>query len=333
MGDPAGIGAEVAIKALSDPCLYTQCRPIVVGDLKIMADALNFSNVKLDIRGIKDIAQAKFESGLVDVLDLDNVDMTKHIYGKVSMDAGRAGFEYIRTAIDLAMNKKVDAVVTGPIHKEALNLAGYLYSGHTEIFADMTNTKDYAMMLTDGVMHIVHVSTHVSLRKACDMASRERVFAVIRLAHEAMQKLGISQPRIGVAGLNPHCGEHGLFGTEEIKEIGPAIQDARDIGIEAFGPIPADTLFAKVRGRQFDVAVAMYHDQGHIPLKTLGFQLNAETNKWIGVSGVNVTLGLPIIRTSVDHGVAFDQAGKGTANPESMRQAIALAVKFAKGSR
>ncbi|MBC7078030.1 MAG: 4-hydroxythreonine-4-phosphate dehydrogenase PdxA, partial [Synergistales bacterium] len=196
---------------------------------------------------------------------------------------------------------------------------------------DLTGTKDYAMMLVDQGMRVVHVTTHVSLRRACDLVKKERVLVVIKLADEAARALGISSPRIGVAGLNPHGGEDGLFGREEIEEIIPAIREAQTLGINAEGPVPADTLFAKARGGLYDVAVAMYHDQGHIPLKTVGFTLDSKTGKWTTVSGVNVTLGLPIIRTSVDHGVAFGKAGKGTANPQSMVDAIMMASRMATG--
>lgn len=331
MGDPAGIGAEIAVKALADPAVRDVCRPVIVGDAKVVADAIRFTGSSARVKSLSDISQALPEDGVVNVLDLDNVDLSKLVYGRVSPDAGRAAFEYIKTAIELALARKVDAVVTGPIHKEALNLAGYQYSGHTEIFADLTGTKDYAMMLVDQGMRVVHVTTHVSLRRACDLVKKERVLVVIKLADEAARTLGISLPRIGVAGLNPHAGEDGLFGTEELEEIGPAIQEARALGINAEGPIPPDTLFAKTRGGQYDVAVAMYHDQGHIPLKTVSFRLDSATGRWTAVSGVNVTLGLPIIRTSVDHGTAFGKAGKGTANPESMVQAINLAAQFAAG--
>jgi 4-hydroxythreonine-4-phosphate dehydrogenase len=330
MGDPAGIGAEIAVKAMLCPEVEGICRPVIIGDANAVADAIRFTGLKGREKSISKISEAAFEPGTVNVLDLKNVDMGGLIYGKVQPSAGRAAFEYIKRGIELALEGSIDAVVTGPIHKEALNQAGYDYSGHTEIFADLTDTSDYAMMLVDQGMRVVHVTTHVSLRKACDLVKRNRVLTVIRLAHDAMQALGIETPRIGVAGLNPHSGEHGLFGDEEIRQIIPAIKDAQALGIIAEGPVPPDTLFAKTRSGQYDVAIAMYHDQGHIPLKTVGFTCDPETGKWSSVSGVNVTLGLPIIRTSVDHGVAFGKAGKGIANPESMVQAIQMAVELAK---
>lgn len=329
MGDPAGIGAEIAVKALVDPEISDACRAVIIGDAKVVADAIRFTGMRACERSVSSIEEAVFERGTINVLDLDNVNLDKLVYGKIDASAGRAAFEYIEKAIELAMAGRIDAVVTGPIHKEALNKAGYHYSGHTEIFADLTRTKDYAMMLIDQGMRVVHVTTHVALRRACDLVKRDRVLVVIKLAHAAVQALGITAPRIGVAGLNPHAGEDGLFGCEEMEEIAPAVRDAQALGINAEGPVPPDTLFAKTRGGQYDVAVAMYHDQGHIPLKTVGFTLDQKTGKWTAVSGVNVTLGLPIIRTSVDHGVAFGKAGKGTANPESMIQAILLAARLA----
>lgn len=331
MGDPAGIGAELAVKALADPEIYDICRPFVIGDSKMIADAIRFTGSNIVQQRIAKPDDGVFEPGMINVVDLNNIEMNEHVYGQVSASAGRAAFDYVKTGIELAVACEADAVVTGPIHKESLNRGGYKYSGHTEIFADLTGTRDYAMMLVDQGMRVVHVTTHVSLRKACDLIRKDRVLTVIRLAHEAALMLGIAKPRIGVAGLNPHSGEEGLFGTEEIEEIRPAIQAARDEGINAEGPVPPDTLFAKARGGQYDIVVAMYHDQGHIPLKTVSFALDQTTGRWLSVSGVNTTLGLPIIRTSVDHGVAFGKAGKGTANPESLVQAIHMAVQFAHG--
>ncbi len=329
MGDPAGIGAEIAVKALMDSATSAACRAVIVGDAQVVADAIRFTGLDACVKSISRVGDATFDGRTVNVLDLNNVSFDTLAYGKIDARAGRAAFEYIQKAIELAMAGSVDAVVTGPIHKEALNKAGYHYSGHTEILAELTHTKDYAMMLIDQGMRVVHVTTHVALRRACDLVKRDRVLVVIKLAHQAMLALGISAPRIGVAGLNPHAGEDGLFGREEIEEIAPAIRDAQALGIKAEGPVPPDTLFAKTRGGQYDVAVAMYHDQGHIPLKTVGFTLDQKSGKWTAVSGVNVTLGLPIVRTSVDHGVAFGKAGKGTANPESMAQALLLAVRLA----
>jgi len=329
MGDPAGIGPEIAVKALADKNVYTIAKPIVVGDASVIARATQIAGVSLQVRAVSNIGEALFQYGTADVLDLNNVDTGRLEYGKVCPMAGKAAFEAVEKAIMLAMSGQIDATVTGPINKESLNKAGYPYSGHTEIFAAYTKTRQYAMCLIEGNMRVVHVSTHVSLKRACELVKTERILEVIKLAHDLCKRLGIEQPAVGVAGLNPHAGEGGLFGDEEAKEIMPAIETARCFGIDADGPVPADTLFSKVKGGQYDIAVAMYHDQGHIPVKVTGFVLNHKSKKWESVKGVNITLGLPIIRTSVDHGTAFDQAGKGTANEESLILAIEYAAKLA----
>jgi 4-hydroxythreonine-4-phosphate dehydrogenase len=245
--------------------------------------------------------------------------------------AGEAAFQYVKKVIELAMNHEVDATVTNAINKEAINLAGHHYSGHTEIYADFTGTSKYTMMLAYRNLRVVHVSTHVSLREACDRVRKERILEVIEIAHKACIGMGIAKPVIGVAGLNPHCGENGLFGTEEITEIMPAIEAAKAKGINVQGPVPPDSIFSKAIGGWYDIVVAMYHDQGHIPLKVKGFVYNQDRKQWDAVEGVNITLGLPIIRTSVDHGTAFDQAWTGMANELSLVNAIDYAVSFAEG--
>ena len=330
IGDPAGIGAEITVRALGNEEIYKKSKPVIIGSRCVIDDALKFipSNLKLNV--IKDTKEIKGEFGTIDLIDLNNITLAEFNYGKVSEKAGKASLEYIYKGIDLAMEGQVDAVVTGPIHKEAIKAAGSPYAGHTEIFATRTKTKEYAMMLTDESLRVIHVSTHVSLRQACDLVKKERVLTVIRLADKALKDLGIKNPKIGVAGLNPHAGEGGLFGNEEIEEIIPAIVQAKKEGIIVDGPVPPDTIFSKVIGGQYDIAVVMYHDQGHIPMKVIGFKYNKETNKWSIMSGVNITVGLPIIRTSVDHGVAFGKAGEGRANEESMVEAIKMAIDFAK---
>ena len=229
----------------------------------------------------------------------------------------------------MAMDKKVSAVITAPISKESLHLAGFSYSGHTEIFADQTKTKDYAMLLASSELHVIHVSTHVSLREACDRVKKERVLECIRLANEGMKQLGYEEPRIAVAGLNPHCSENGLFGNEEEKEIIPAIEAAKNEGIIVEGPVSPDVVFVKTQAGQYDIVVAMYHDQGHIPLKLNGFKYDHHTNKYETMSGINCTIGLPIVRSSVDHGTAFGKAGEGRANEGSMLDAIYAGIKMA----
>lgn len=329
MGDPSGIGPEIAAKALAQKEVYDICRPLVAGDAAVMKQAVEIARVDLKVRAVERVSEAKFEYGVIDVVDLTNVDIKALEYGKVSAMAGKAAFEAVKKVIELAMNGEIDATVTGPINKEAINKAGFHYNGHTEIYADFTKTKNYTMLLAEGNLRVVHVSTHVSLRQACDNVKKERVLQVIKLAYSAMKDFGILEPKIGVAGLNPHASDGGLFGWEEEKEIIPAIEEARSMGINAEGPVPPDTLFSKAKGGQYDIVVAMYHDQGHIPLKVVGFNWNEQEKKWSSVSGVNITLGLPIIRTSVDHGTAFDRAGKGTSTPESLLHAIEYAAKFA----
>ena len=245
-----------------------------------------------------------------------------------------AAFLSVKETIELAQEGMLDATVTNALNKEAMNLAlepqGMHFAGHTEIYAHYTNTKTYAMMLTHHDLRVIHVSTHCSLREACDRVKKARVLDVIHTAYDACRQIGIDQPRIAVAGLNPHAGENGLFGTEERDEINPAIEAARAEGINAVGPEPADSLFSKALGGWYDIVVAMYHDQGHIPLKTVGFVYDRAANCWKSVEGVNVTLGLPIIRTSVDHGTGFDQAGKGTSSELSLINAIDYAITMAK---
>lgn len=335
MGDPASIGPEISVKALSKEDIYSRCRPVIIGDAKVMRNAVKLVGMedKININKIKSVKDAKFQAGTIDVYDMNLVDTDELELGKISVIGGEAAFQYVKKVIELAMNREVDATVTNALNKEAINLAGHHYSGHTEIYAKFTNTEKYTMMLAYENLRVVHVSTHVSLREACDRVKKQRVLDVIRMANNACKSLGISKPSIGVAGLNPHCGENGLFGTEEIEEIIPAIKEAISEGICVTGPIPPDTVFSKARGGWYDIVVAMYHDQGHIPLKVLGFQYDSESNEWKAVEGVNLTLGLSIIRTSVDHGTAFDHAGKGDANELSLMNAIDYAIIMTKDKK
>jgi 4-phospho-D-threonate 3-dehydrogenase / 4-phospho-D-erythronate 3-dehydrogenase len=329
MGDPAGIGPEICVSALSRPQVYELCRPLVVGDAGVVRQAAKFLRAPVEIRALSSVTEARFERGAIDVYDLKNVDLPQLQLGKVSAMAGNAAFEAVRTVIELAQRHKVAGTVTAPIHKEALKLAGHDFPGHTEIFAHFTGTTDFTMMLAAGKLRVAHVSTHVSLRQACDAVTRPRVLKVIELANDACIKLGIAKPHIGVAGLNPHASDGGLFGSEEREHIIPAIEDARAKGINVQGPQPPDTFFAKAVSGAYDICVAMYHDQGHIPVKIKGFSYDPQTKSWTSVNGINVSLGLPIIRTSVDHGTAFDQAGKGTASDASLIDAIEYAAKLA----
>ena len=331
MGDPASIGPEITVKALSDPAIYEKCSPIIIGDAAVMEAAVGIVGKNVKINAVSDVKEAKFEFGTIDVYDMKLVDMDTLERGVVSAMAGNAAFQYVKKVIELAMNHEVDATVTNALNKEAMNLAGHHYSGHTEIYAEYTGTKKYTMMLAHENLRVVHVSTHVSLREACDRVKKDRVLEVIRIADQACKELGIKEPKIGVAGLNPHSGENGMFGREEIEEITPAIEAAKGEGIIVDGPVPPDTVFSKARGGWYDIVVAMYHDQGHIPLKVVGFVYNQAEQKWDAVAGVNITLGLPIIRASVDHGTAFDQAGKGVANELSLINAMDYAIRMSEG--
>jgi 4-hydroxythreonine-4-phosphate dehydrogenase len=329
VGDPAGIGPEITAKALSLPEVYQICRPFAVAETDLMREAVRFSRLDLKIHAVSSPGEGHYQAGAIDVLDMKNVDGRSVKHKAVSADYGRASFEYIKKVIELALLREIDATVTGPISKEAIHQAGFHYSGHTEIYADLTHTRDYAMMLAHRQFRVIHVSTHLSLREACDRVKKERVYRVILLGYDAVRRLGIRKPKIAVAGLNPHAGEGGMFGREEIEEIEPAIQQARSEGINVEGPIPPDTVFSKLQGGQYDLVVVMYHDQGHIPTKLIGFQYDDETKTWSSMSGVNITCGLPIIRVSVDHGTAFGKAGEGRANPESMIEAIHIAARLA----
>ena len=334
MGDPASIGPEITLKALNNPSIYQESKPLVVGDLGMLDQARKTVGLEhLKFHKISNVSEAVFEYGTIDVLDMGLVDLEKLELGKVSKEAGEAAFQYVVKVIELANQGLVDATVTNAFNKEAINLAGHHYSGHTEVYAEYTGTKSYTMMLALGDLRVVHVSTHVSLREACDRVKKERVLEVIRIAYDACRQLGIENPKVGVAGLNPHSGEGGLFGREEIEEIIPAIDAANAEGIQAEGPIPPDTIFSKARGGWYDIVVAMYHDQGHIPLKVVGFVYDREAQVWEAVEGVNITLGLPIIRVSVDHGTAFDQAGTGQANELSLMNSIDYAIRLAKNRK
>jgi len=333
MGDPAGIGPEIVAKSFMEDVVYKQCRPIVTGNAGIMRRAVKLLNLPLEVNAVSSVGEAKFERGIMDVYDLKCCNAETLKFGEVQAEAGHAAFVSITTAIDLAMKNEVDGTVTAPLNKAALNLAGHHFDGHTEIYAHFTGTKKYAMLLADANMRVIHVSTHVSLREACDRCKKERIIEVTELIDDACKMFGIENPRIGIAGLNPHSSDNGLFGWEEEKEIIPAVEELKGRGFNVDGPVPPDTLFAKAKCGQYDGCVAMYHDQGHIPFKVVGFNWNKETGKMETVEGVNITLGLPIIRVSVDHGTAFDVAGKGIASPDALLLSIDYASKMAKNRK
>lgn len=317
MGDPAGIGPEIIARTFADPGFRDQNRALVVGDPAMLERAILLLGLPLGVNEISEPEEAAFEQGAVDVLAVG--ELPKDLpFGVLDARAGDAAFRYLERATHLASAGRVGAIATAPLNKEAMHLAGHKYPGHTEILAHLTGTEDYAMMLVTDELKVIHVSTHVSLKEAIERVQPERELAVIRLAHGSMQKLGVENPKVAVAGLNPHAGENGLFGTEDAERIAPAIEEARAEGIEASGPHPPDTVLMRARRGVFDIVVVQYHDQGHIPVKLMGFD-----------TGVNVTVGLPFFRTSVDHGTAFDIAGSGEAEHASMRAALDLARTLA----
>ncbi len=265
MGDPAGIGPEITVRALNRPETYEKCRPIVTGDAAILSQAVQLLGFNLKVNAVQRVQDARFEHGTIDVYDMQCVDLSTFEFGKVQPQCGNAAFQYIKKAIELAMADEVDGTVTAPLNKEALNLAGHHYDGHTEIYATFTHTKKYAMMLADENIRVIHVSTHVPLRKACDLVKKARVIECVELIDDACRQFGIERPHIGVAGLNPHSSENGMFGWEEAQEIIPAIDELKARGFDVDGPVPPDSVFAKAKCGQYDGVVAMYHDQGHIP--------------------------------------------------------------------
>ncbi len=333
MGDPAGIGPEIIVKALNNKETYEKCHPLVTGDASVMEWAVRQLGTEQKINIIHSVGEALFEFGTIDVYDLQCVDMTVFEPGVVSPQCGNAAFVSIIKAIELAMADEVDGTVTAPLNKEALHKGGHNFDGHTEIYAHFTGTKKYAMLLADKFMRVIHVSTHVSLREACDRVKKDRIIEVTELINDACRQFGFENPHIGIAGLNPHASDNGLFGWEEEKEIIPAVNELKARGYNVDGPVPPDTLFAKARCGKYDGCVAMYHDQGHIPFKVVGFSWNKETGKMDSAQGVNITLGLPIIRVSVDHGTAFDVAGKGIASEEAMLLSIDYATRMAVNRR
>ncbi|MFY7839866.1 MAG: 4-hydroxythreonine-4-phosphate dehydrogenase PdxA [Lacibacter sp.] len=330
MGDPASIGPEIAVKALLQKDTYDICKPLLVGDAVVFQQIIDKLQLNAKMNAVANVADAKFELGTIDVYDLGITDITKLEFGKINAMCGEASFQAVKKAIELALTKEVDGTVTGPINKKSINEAGHHFAGHTEIYAHYTGTKKYAMLLVEDNINVIHVSTHVSLRQACDLVKKERIIQVIELIVDGLKRLGKTNLKIGVAGLNPHAGDSGLFGTEDDEEILPAVLEARQLGYDVEGPVPPDTMFAKAAMGAYGGVVAMYHDQGHIPFKLAGFKWNAEKQQMDSVKGVNITLGLPIVRTSVDHGTAFEIAGKGIASADAMVLAIESAVQLSK---
>ena len=318
MGDPAGIGPEVTARALMDKQVHQSCRPFVIGSAAAMDDALHIIRANASIRVKKTIEDIGRISGTIDIMDASGLDYGSVQKGQTSAESGRASIQWVLAAGELAGTGKIDAIVTAPINKESCMLAGCTDIGHMEIFQKQSGTRHVATMLMTGNLKVVHLSTHRSLRMACDYVTARNVLSTIQLTDKSLREWGFHNPRIGVAALNPHAGEGGLLGNEEKKHIAPAIEKARSVGINVVGPRPADIIFNEATNGIFDVVLAMYHDQGHIPIKMYGWS-----------KSITLNLGLPFIRTSVDHGTAFDVAGKGIADHESMLEAIRVAAKIA----
>jgi len=326
MGDPAGIGPEIILKSLEllrERVAAGELAPVVVGTASCIADAARYLGLEVELTS--EPAPAVWPK--VRVIEAAAAAAPTPP-GQLSAEGGRLAFAAIERAVQLAMAGEIDAIVTAPINKEALNAAGYAYAGHTEILAELTGSKDSCMLLAHDRLMVSHVTTHVALAEVPRRITPERLRRVFELTHQALLDLGIARPRIGVCALNPHAGEGGLFGREDVDVILPVIEEFRARGMAFEGPVPGDTVFVKALGGQFDAVVAMFHDQGHVAVKTLGFAMDPATGRMSALSGVNVTLGLPIIRTSVDHGTAFDIAGKGLANTQSMIEAIEFALRL-----
>lgn len=317
IGDPAGVGPEIVVKSIATMKVFEQARVIVVGDKKIMENAIKIAGTNLKINVINNPEEGIFEENILNLIDLDNIDMDKFEFGKVSGMCGKAAYEYIERSIQLANAGKVDAVATTPINKESLKAGKIPYIGHTEIFGALTDTSDPLTMFEVNGMRVFFLSRHVSLRQACDMVKKDRIIDYVKRCIEALKKLGVTEGTMAIAGLNPHCGEHGLFGDEEVNEVMPAIEELQKEGYNVVGPIGADSVFHQALQGRFNSVLSLYHDQGHIATKTLDF------NRTIAITG-----GMPILRTSVDHGTAFDIAGTGKASSISMIEAILLGVKY-----
>lgn len=317
-GDPAGIGPEIVIKALNDEAVKKSANCVVVGDRGVVDDAIRFTGISLKVNTIDKPSEGLYEDGVLNLIDLHNIDRNEFRYGAISGMCGKAAYEYIAKSIELANTHQVDAVATTPINKESLKKGGVKFIGHTEIFGALTGTEDPLTMFEVRGLRVFFLTRHVSLRKACDLVTKEAVIDCVKRCTQALERLGVTEGTLAVAGLNPHSGEHGLFGDEEVREVTPAVEELRAQGYNVVGPIGADSVFHLALQGKFNSVLSLYHDQGHIATKTLDFERT-----------ISITNGMPILRTSVDHGTAFDIAGKGIASPVSMIEAILLAVKYA----
>lgn len=323
MGDPTGIGPEIILKSLSQERIYDLCNPLLLGDVRVISRTAKLLKIPLTVNIIEDPARGRYICGELDMMDLSHLNPEAITYGKPDYHCGRAMGMYIERCFCLAQEKKISAMVTAPINKDAMNKAGLPYKGHTDFLAHLAGTKEVVMMFASKKMKIALVTIHVPIAKISQELTAEKIFTTIKIFSEGLRKFfGISDPKLAVAALNPHAGEGGLMGNEELEIIIPAIEKAKNMGIDVHGPFPADTLFYPDKRKDFDAIVCMYHDQGLIPLKMVSFR-----------ESVNITLGLPIIRTSVDHGTAYDLAGKGTGDPSSLNAAIEMATHMAEASQ
>ena len=321
MGDPCGIGPEVVVKAMADPRVYATCRPLVVGNVYAMEQAASLTGLPVKIKEAGDLTVSGLEPGTIDVVDIHNLNHEDITVGEINPTCGKAAMEWVTKAGELALAGVVDALATAPLNKEAASLAGYQSIGHMELLQELSKSKLVATMLMSKNLRVVHLSTHRSLRLACYLVKNDRILDYLKLTPESFVKFGFKNPKVAVAALNPHGSDGGLMGDEEASEIAPAVAAAKDEGIDAIGPIPADIIFHQAIQSQYDVVLCMYHDQGHIPVKVYGFE-----------ESITANLGLPFVRTSVDDGTAFDISGKGVASHESMLECIRLAVALAQGN-
>lgn len=318
MGDPAGIGPEIVAKSIADKATFDVARCIVIGDKKVMEKAIEIVGADLKVNVVDSPADGDYSYGVLNMIDLDNIDMSRFEYGKINAMCGQAAFDYIKKSIEITMDKQADAVATTPINKESLHAAEVDFIGHTEIFGALTGTADPLTMFETNGLRVFFLTRHKSLRNMLDDIKKDRIIDYVERCTDALRRLGVKEGTMAVAGLNPHSGEHGLFGWEEVKEIAPAVEELKERGFNVAGPVPADSVFHQAAQGRFNSVLSLYHDQGHIATKTLDFDRT-----------ISITNGMPILRTSVDHGTAFDIAGKGIAGAVSMEEAIRLAAKYA----
>ena len=318
MGDPAGIGPEIVAKSIADKATFDVARCIVIGDKKVMEKAIKIVGADLKVNVVERPADGDYSYGVLNMIDLDNIDMSRFEYGKINAMCGQAAFDYIKKSIEITMDKQADAVATTPINKESLHAAEVDFIGHTEIFGALTGTADPLTMFETNGLRVFFLTRHKSLRDMLDDIKKDRIIDYVERCTDALRRLGVKEGTMAVAGLNPHSGEHGLFGWEEVKEIAPAVEELKERGFNVAGPVPADSVFHQAAQGRFNSVLSLYHDQGHIATKTLDFDKT-----------ISITNGMPILRTSVDHGTAFDIAGKGIAGAVSMEEAIRLAAKYA----